>query len=125
MKKLLVSILMLLLLSVFSVPVYAAGKARIGARSQLEKDAIAILHVSEKQCSSDNWCDPKIQKIIGNYATVLFVCTKKDKQCENDVAYLMKTKGTWIIKEQGTGIFPDDLIQDGFPSHIAEKLCSY
>jgi hypothetical protein len=54
---------------------------------------------------------------------VLLRCKKKD--CENDVAYLMKVGEKWVIKEQGTGIEREDLRKDGFPRRIAEKLCGW
>lgn len=123
-KDLLVSVLVLLLFGIFSMPLAAAEKARTNAGLQGEK--IAILHAVAKACSPKLQCKPRTPNIIdGLYATVLFECTRKDKQCENDIAYLMKVEGKWVIKEQGTGICSDDLIKDGFPAHIAEKICGW
>jgi len=79
----------------------------------------AILHAVTKDCPP-SWCKPKIEKIINRYATVLFICKKKD--CENDTAYLKKAGNKWTLVEQGTGISPDDLINQGFPVNIANEL---
>jgi hypothetical protein len=79
----------------------------------------AILHAIAKDCPP-KWCKPKVEKIIDKYAMVLFMCKKKD--CENDTAYLKKTGNAWTLVEQGTGISPDDLINQGFPANIANQL---
>lgn len=123
-KDLLVSVLVVLLFGIFSTPIAAAEKASKNADLQGEK--IAILHAVAKDCSPKLQCKPGTPNITeGLYATVLFKCTRKDKQCENDIAYLMKVEGKWVIKEQGTGICSDDLIKDGFPPHIAKKICGW
>jgi hypothetical protein len=123
-KDLLMGVLVIMLLGIFSMPIAAAEKARTNAGLQGEKNA--ILHAVAKACSPKLQCKPGTPNIVdGLYATVLFKCTRKDKQCENDIAYLMKVGGAWIIKEQGTGISQDDLIKDGFPPHIAKKICGW
>lgn len=65
-------------------------------------------------------CKPKVLKITKGYAIVLGKCILKD--CDDQYYYLKKTKKGWLLVETGTGIEPDDLIKDGFPSAIAEEL---
>jgi hypothetical protein len=92
-----------------------------GAQTPSPADRDAILRAIVKKCPAQ-WCNPEIVEIIGEYASVIFWCKKKN--CENDTAFLKKVKNKWILVEQGTGIEPDDLKKHGFPGNIANKLIS-
>lgn len=122
-KLLLVSISVVLLIGFFSMPIaaVAAEKSKqVPASAGLQADREAILRAVAKDCPP-NWCKPINLSIMeGRYATIDFICKRRD--CESDTAYLMKIGGTWIIKDQGTGLAPDDLIEYGFPPRVVKKI---
>lgn len=120
-KLLLVSISVLLLVGFFSMPIAAVAAEKRGpASASLSTDKDAILRAVTKNCTPD-WCKPTNLVIIeGRYATVDLICKRRD--CESDTAYLMKVGEKWIIKDQGTGLAPDDLIEYGFPRRVVKKI---
>lgn len=83
--------------------------------SQIKKAAMAE--------TPGNFAYPGIDKVIGSDATVLIIPYQKNR-FETDIAYLKKVGGRWIWVNQGTGIMPEDLVEDGIPLHIAKKLAN-
>ena len=79
----------------------------------------SILRTVKKECPPI-WCKSKIRKIIGSYASVIFICKKKE--CENDLAFLKKNGSEWVLVDQGTGVTSEDLIRYGFPIDVAREL---
>lgn len=60
-------------------------------------------------------------RVIDNkYASVSIIPISKDY--ETDVAYLKKINGKWVYVDQGTGIDPEDLVRNGIPVKVAEKI---
>jgi tetratricopeptide (TPR) repeat protein len=59
--------------------------------------------------------------VIGNYARADFT-----NNIDGGAAYLLKSKNNgWRLIEAGTGIFPEDLLQDGWPKDVVKKLTNY
>ena len=118
-KLLLLNISVVLLIVIFSMPVAAAAAEKskqIPASAGLQADREAILRAVAKDCAP-NWCKPTNLRVMeGRYATIDLICKRRD--CESDTAYLMKIGETWIVKDQGTGLAPDDLIEYGFPLEL-------
>ncbi len=82
-----------------------------------------MIRVASKECPPA-WCDLRMGLMLENkYATVVFFCKKAD--CEHDIGYLKKNGNNWLLVERGTGIFPEHLVEVGFPSNVANSLASF
>ena len=79
----------------------------------------AILGAVASACRPD-WCTPSIEQVRGNYASVLFRCTRPN--CENAIAFLQRSNGRWTLVDYGTGLSPEDLVDYGFPADVARAL---
>lgn len=90
-----------------------------GRQTSTLSETNAILRSVANECTP-NWCSPALGNVLGGYATVEFLCKKKD--CENSTAYLKKVGGKWEMVDQGTGVTPDDLVSHGFPANVARAL---
>jgi len=83
------------------------------------KHAPEILRAVADVCTRA-WCEASVEKLIGDYASVLLACTKQD--CESAIAFLARKKGRWTLVDYGTGLTPQDLVGYGFPPDVARHL---
>lgn len=87
-------------------------------------ESVAILQAVAKDCPPPR-CEARLGAVMeGKYAKVILV-NKTGVGEPADFGYLKKAGNRWLLVDIGTGITPDNLIESGFPAHVANELSPF